>query len=1235
MGRKWTEAQYEAIFAGKCNLLVAAGAGTGKTAVLVERIIHRITDASEGVDIDRLLIVTFTNAAASEMKERIGERLSKLLESDCNSRNIRKQLALLNQSNIMTIHSFCLKIIKSNFHLIDLDPGFRVCDNTEAILLKQDALHEILEERYQQGKSEFLDLVDSFKGKDDIRLQNMILSLYEFSKSNPWPEKWLKKAVEDFNIGEDFNFEETLWAKTLMHSLNMEISGYRDKMENAVEIIKNTPELEHYLAPFEDDIGEMDEILKTSSWNEMMEKFIKLEFHKLPSKRTEDSIKPIKERVKSIKDEVKKKLNDIRENIFLNSYNLTGDIRRIYPKINCLVSLVLDFNDRYYDKKRERGVLDFSDIEHFCLEILTDVDDRGNIVPSQAALEYRNYFKEIFIDEYQDSNEVQEVIINMISGKGKDANLFMVGDVKQSIYRFRQSKPELFLQKYDSYSEKKGSGSRKIKLSENFRSRKEIIDAVNYLFKQIMCREVGELSYDDSECLISSAKYKPCSERCGGAVEIYLADKVENKSEPERDNGEIVDNIQVEARMAAEKIKELVNPAPGKKCFNVYDSEKGCYRAAAYRDIVILMRTTQNWAPTFVEELNSLDIPVFADTSTGYLDAVEIKTIISLLEIIDNPIQDIPLISVLRSPIGAFSPEELVDLRMVNRKIPFYEVLRAAAGESQSPKYSLDDIGDRLRHKAAVFLERLENWRKKVIYMPINEFLWHLYTETGYYGFVGAMPGGVQRQANLRMLFEKAKEYEKSSYKGLFNFINFINKLRSSSGDLGSAKVLGENENVVRIMSIHKSKGLEFPIVILSGTGKNFNLTDTNRSLLFHDKLGFGPDCIDVERHISYPTVIKQILKRKLKVETLSEEMRILYVAFTRAKEKLIITGMVRDVEKTAKKWCECASYGGIKLSEYSLVDAKSFLDWIGPAVARHHCGKPIRDLSGISQNPVWVVEGDNSRWKVCIEDRDRFAGGSSENNDAEDAAKWIRSLDCNNRKGKYKNEIYKRLDWKYKYEEASKIPVKFSVSELKRRFKLIDREDSVEFIEPVHLKKPVFLEKKKGLTAAERGTIMHLVMQHIDIDKVDSYSEIEEQVDKLLHMEFITEEEARSVSVRKILKFFNSSLGRRMKKAGNLYREVPFYMEVGSNEIYGNLDPKLYRDEKILIQGIIDCYFQEGNELVLLDYKTDYVENMENIKEKYKIQIYYYARALEKMTGKRVKNKYLYLFYNDNILEV
>lgn len=1235
MNTKWTETQKSAIFTPNCNLLVAAGAGTGKTAVLVERILQKVINDSEEVDIDKLLVVTFTNAAASEMKERVGEALSKLLELNCTSKNLQRQLALLNQSNIMTIHSFCLKVIKNNFHRIDLDPNFRICDDTESKLLKQDALLELFEEKYEEENLEFLNLADGYGGKNDSKLQDIVLSLYEFSQGNPWPKRWLQDVLKDFDLGNDFDFGDTKWAKVLMHNVTVELKGCKNKMKNILNTIENIEGLEHYLEAFKSDIESIDKLISITTWDEIRDEFIKLSFNKLPSKRTDPLLKSYKDKARNTRDEVKKKLISIREDIILCTDNIYENFKEVYPLMKSLIFLVMDFYEKYHNKKSERNMIDFNDIEHFCLEILTSKDKNGDIIPSEAALEYREYFEEIFIDEYQDSNEVQEVIMNMISRKNIYANLFMVGDVKQSIYRFRQARPELFLEKYNSYDEKEGSKNRKIKLSENFRSRKEIIDAINYIFKQIMCREVGELDYGEEECLKSSARYEPFEGNCGGDVELHVVDKKENEDKLEEDENEegLLNAISVEARLVASKINELVNPSLDQYNFKVYDKEINNYRSIMYKDIVILMRATQNWAPVFVEELNNSGIPVFADTSVGYFQAIEIKTIISLLQIIDNPLQDIPFIAVLHSPIGGFSPEDLIDLRVVNREISFYEILKAIKEHSLELKYSLEHIDERLEYKVERFFNKLCLWRRKVIHMPIDEFIWHIYMETGYYGFVGAMPGGIQRQANLRMLFERAKQYKNISYKGLFNFINFINKLKSSSTDMGNAKILGENENVVRIMSIHKSKGLEFPVIILSGAGKRFNLTDINKSVLFHKELGLGPEYVNSKRHISYPTIVKQVLKRKLKMETLSEEMRILYVAFTRAKEKLIITGTVDNIENTFQRWCEAAYCEGDKLPEYSLINSRNFLDWIGPAVARHPCGELIRKLCPFKYNLNLITE-DDSKWKVFVYSKDNFKNTLDENID-EDIIGQIKSLELDNNKEIYKNEVYRRLNWTYKYEQSSKIAAKFSVSELKRRFKLIDTENGIEFMEPIYLKKPAFLRESKGLTPSERGIIMHLVMQHINIDKVGSYGQIKEQVDKLVFREFITEAEARSISIYKIIKFFNSEIGIRMKKSNNVYREVPFYMEIESTELYKQLPQHIYRDEKVLIQGIIDCYFEENNELILVDYKTDHVEDIDSIKEKYQVQIYYYGRALEKLTGKKVKRKYLYLFSKDYTLDL
>lgn len=1279
MSTKWTEEQREAIFTKNCNLLVAAGAGAGKTAVLVERIIQRIVDDKEAIDIDKLLVVTFTNAAAAEMRERIGDAISKQLEARPESKKLQRQLTLLNQSNIMTIHSFCLQVIKNNFHVIDIDPSFRVSDNTEAILLKQETIDELFEDKYEESNNEiFLKLVDAYGGKNDFKVQSMVLNLYEFAKSTPWPKLWLSDMAERFNVSDDFNFGDSEWANILLSYLNIEVEACKSKMEKAVEIVENAAGIEYYLEPFNIELQNIYSILHCNSWEDLKRNFSELSFEKIPVKRNKDADKEAKEKSKKIRDEVKKKLSEIKENIFTGTDSIGNNLRELYPMMKCLAKLVMSFDEKYSIKKRERGIVDFSDIEHFCLNILTSKDEDGNIVSSQVALEYKQQFEEILIDEYQDSNEVQEVIMNAISRKNDIPNMFMVGDVKQSIYRFRQAKPELFLGKYNRYSEERGTEERKIKLFKNFRSRPEIINGVNYLFEQIMSKEIGELEYDEGEALKSGAEYPKlqCDEEiikklekdeqsekeaceynikniCGGDIELHLIDKQSNDvfEMDDLDTNEAInvdleeetaDNIQIEARLVAKRIKELLD-SNSKEKFNVYDKDIKGYRPVRYKDIVILMRATSNWAPTFVEELTNASIPVFADTATGYFETVEIRTIMSLLQIIDNPIQDIPLIAVLRSPIEAFEPEELMDIRMVNKDISFYEAMKAIENDKVSSekeeielkKYTTEHISQELKDKVLNFLNKLNKWRKKVLHIPIDEFIWYLYIETGYYGFVGAIPGGPQRQANLRILFERAKQYEKTSYKGLFNFINFVNKLKSSSGDMGSAKILGENEDVVRIMSIHKSKGLEFPIVILAGAGKQFNLMDMNRSILFHGELGLGPDYVDPDRRISYPTVVKQVLKRKIKVETLSEEMRILYVAFTRAKEKLIITGTINNIVNTAEKWYEAAARKGNKISEYAIGNAKSYLDWIGPAMIRHICGKNLREIIGKENVSEFVID-DRSRWSIKTWNKESFMKKVNlDDEEDQDIIKEIESASLTNEKSKYNQEISRRLNWEYEYMKSSDIPAKFSVSELKRKFTMIDVDESREMISSVVLKKPIFIQKKRTLSAAEKGTLLHLVMQHLELDKVSSNEEIMEQVKRLIQREFITEKEGKVVQIDKILKFFKTDLGQRMKNAKNVYRETPFFIEVSAVELYKDLPKELYENEKVLIQGIIDCYFEEDDKLVLLDYKTDFVEDINRFKEKYNLQIYYYKRALEKMTGKSIKNTYLYSFFKDEVIEI
>lgn len=1217
---KWTDEQKTAITASGSNILVAAAAGSGKTAVLVERIIRKITDQVNPIDIDKLLVVTFTNAAAAEMRERIGTAIAKSLDENPTSKQLQRQLTLLTKANIMTMHSFCLDVIRNNFHNIDLDPNFRIADDTESILIRQECIEELLEMKYEEKDKDFLAFAECFSDKDDRKLESLILNLHSFTESYPWPEKWLTKASEDFNVDDTFDFENTAWAEILLESYHIELSSVKEQLAIAVKMIKSTDGLQHYLINFEEDKAYVSDLLECKNLNELSKMLQCIDFKTLSRKKISESAAPVKERVKAIRDDAKSVIKSLKDELSPRGVSIKDGIRHMYPVMKCLSDSVIAFDKIYSDKKREKGILDFSDIEHFCLDILTRHDTDESNIPAKR---YMEKFEEILIDEYQDSNLVQEEIMNSIAKKkdGKPINVFMVGDVKQSIYRFRQAMPELFLEKYKSYHEDGNGYEMKVKLFKNFRSRREVLSGVNYIFRQVMSNRVGELDYTKEEALNYGADYKTCDDiNCGGDIEVHILERTSGKEiDFDSEEDEIPDNIQLEARLAAKKIKEIIYGDSNQEPLMVFDNATKSYRNAQFRDIVILMRATFNWSSIFMEELSKEDIPVYADVGTGYFETSEIRTMLSLLEIIDNPLQDIPLIGVLRSPIASFSSEELIDIRLIDKEVSYYEALKKSTTE-----------------KAKSFVKRLEQWRKKSLYLPIDEFIWYLYTETGFYGFAGAMIGGTQRQANLRLLFEKAKAYEKTSLKGLFNFIDFIRKLKSSSADFGSAKMLGEEENVVRIMSIHKSKGLEFPVVIVSGMGKQFNKRDINSSILFHVKMGFGPDYIDTDRRISYPTIVKQALKKKINLEMLSEEMRILYVAFTRAKEKLIITGSVRNIESSTSKWCSIASKRSVKLSEYDIIRSSNFLDWICPALARHSSGETIRAEAGVTD--IDIVN-DESSFSIKFWSANEFIKSEVDNvNEDIDIIKEIESLNLSTGESKYKAEIDRRLSWKYRLIMSSSIPAKISVTELKNKFykEVLEEDGQMQgsIKEKIMLRKPQFLLEEKK-TAAQKGTLMHLVMQHIDLKRTRTMDEIKCELSRLANQEFLTEDEVKSIDINKIFNFFNSDIGNRMIHSKNVKREVPFYMEIKCTDIYKELDKDTYGNENVMLQGIIDCYFEEDDDLVLLDYKTDFVTDINTIKDRYRIQLEYYAKALKEMTGKDIKDKYIYLFYIDKTVKL
>ena len=1235
---KWTDEQQQAIDTRKCNLLVAAAAGSGKTAVLVERIIKIITNEENPVDIDKLLVVTFTSAAAAEMRERIAAAISKALEKNPNSKNLQKQLTLLSRANITTMHSFCLDVIKNYFYTIDLDPSFRIADETEITLMKNEIIEDIFEELYEEDNEYFKGLVEAYStAKDDEKLKDIILNLYKFSMSGPWPESWLIEKAEEFNINTLEELDKTKWVEILKDNIRVEVEGFINMYHKAIELISDTEGLEAYLDTFRGDLECLENVYESLNYglSEIYAALNGVVFTKLKTVRKSAVFdENAQGTVKSIRDTVKKKVKSLIEDsfTFTPEESLQG-IKDVYPYMKELSRITLDFLDKFNEKKREKNLLDFNDLEHLCLKILIDRDENNNIIPSGVAEHFKEFFDEVLVDEYQDSNNVQETIIDLVSRKNSDdPNVFMVGDVKQSIYRFRQAKPELFLDKYSRYPLASGGKERKIQLYKNFRSRDEVLRGVNFIFKMVMSNVVGELEYTDDEALHLGATFLENQEEdseVGGSIELHIIDKSGNEAEEvveeelQESEEEEVDAISLEAKLVSKRIKELFEVKDGKR-FKVFDKETKEYRDVKYKDIVILLRATKNWSEIFLDELGAEGIPVYADTGSGYFESIEIRTIMSLLKIIDNPLQDVPMIAVLKSPIMGFTAEELSEIRLLNKEKYFYEIIKDIYDE----KY---EVSDTLKAKCNKVISDLEKWRNKTIYTPIDEFIWYLYMDTAYYGYVGAMPNGTLRQANLKILFQRAKQYESTSFKGLFNFITFINKLRKSSGDMGSAKILGENEDVVRIMSIHKSKGLEFPIVFTCGMGKQFNLMDLSNSILFHEELGFGPDFVNLNNRNSYSTLAKEAIKKRIRLETLSEEMRILYVAFTRAKEKLIITGATRDLDKSIKNWVSAASLDENIILPSEVLKGKSYLDWIAMAICKHRQGEELREQCGASRE---LIVNDFSNWDVQMWRKSDILGDKNlepvdkiEENTLNITATNI-SVD---------KEIKRRLGYKYQYEEGSILPSNVSVSDLKRKdLQYEDEAETLEIFREKEIIKPKFLQEEKGFTAAEKGTLMHYVMLRLDFDRVGSVAEIKKQIEELVLNKSLTEKEAKVIRYTKIFNFFKSDLGKRILKAHEegrmVHRELPFFTEISSLDINPELNKEIYQNEKIRLQGIIDGFFKEEDGIVLFDYKTDYLEegNEDEIIERYMVQMKYYKEALEKVTESRVKEVYLYLFALD-----
>lgn len=1125
------------------------------------------------------------------MREKILEAIYKKIEENPEDENLQKQIILLNKASISTIHSFCLDVIKNNFYEIDVSANTRIADDSEILLLQQEVIDDLFEEKYEEEDSNFIKLIKTYtKYNQDEVLKDLILRVYSYIQASPFPEEWLEEQIEKLNIGDGTNFSDTVWGKIITENANQILEDSILKLQNIRTKMTCFPELDKFTAKIEDDIDKYTYIQNNlSDWDTAVEAIntLKNAMWTKDQKITND----LKDEAKDVRESTKDEFKKVKKLMNCSSEEAVQDIKYMYPILKMLKDLILEFSQKFYQRKREKNIMDFSDMEHLALKILVKKDENGNIVKSEIAKKYENKFEEIAIDEYQDSNLVQEYILTSVS---RGNNIFMVGDVKQSIYKFRQARPKLFLDKYDNYKLDPVNGEdRKIQLFKNFRSRSNILDFTNLVFEDIMSRELGNIEYNQDEYLnlganfeeIQNQDYKTELEILDLSEEnddIWKTDEEETEEEQEK-----VEDVVLEARFVARKIKELIDSK-----YQIIDKKTG-RRDIQYKDIAILLRTSSGVANVYEKEISELEIPVYSDSSSQYLQSVEIETIMSLLRIINNPMQDIPLVTVMRSPIGNFTDNELIEIRMVDRNSSFYEALLKSDLE-----------------KAHRFLSLLKELREDEEYMTLDEWIWNIYTKTGYMNYVNLMPNGALRVSNLRMLFERAKQYEEASFKGLYNFINFIDKIKFNQEDLKAAKIIGENENVVRIMTIHKSKGLEFPVVILAGVGKQFNFRDLNGKILLDQDLGMGPQYIDSDRYIEFKTLAKKALAIKAKNEAISEEMRILYVALTRAKEKLIIVGRQKDVnKKMSEKQKLLEIYSTIddnKINPYLLQKYKTYLDWL----------ELIYLKEGVANTKNLFTVNINKREKTSVKIE----------NEVEDISKKIIEESNKNNDEQEKEKIKEILNWQYKHQSIEGIPTKTSVSKLKEK-----REQEVQITQ-----EPKFIneEAKTKLTGAQKGTLIHLCLQKMKETEEYNLEKITELIEELKDKEIITEIEVQNIDKEKLLEYTNSQLWTELKQAKEIHKEHPFYINIKASRIYNQINKE--DDEEILVQGVIDLFFiDKDDKLILVDYKTDYVQNENELVEEYKGQLDLYKEALEQSLNKKVDKMCIYSVYLNKLIEI
>ena len=1199
----WTNEQQAAIDSRGQTLLLSAAAGSGKTAVLVERIIRRLLDKEYPIDITELLVVTFTKAAAAEMRDRIGTALMKAL-SETKDPRVERQLALLPSAQISTLHAFCQHVIRKYFYTIDLDPAFSIAGEEELNLLRRQVLEDVFLSYYEDDEKASIlyplaDMFGSDRG-DDI-LMDTVSRMYTYARSLAWPEHWLKEAARAYDVAPDAVIDDMVWAGPIKDAVRRILEEDARLYDGVLYHLRQREAFAPACDTFVAEQAALRQAAQARSWNDLSRFVRAIDFPRLKSlRKLSDDDKAVWERCKKVRDDVKKDVIKTLQSVYFSATpeEWLDGMRAMKPVMDGLVTLTLDFAKAYGAAKKEKGWIDFSDLEHFCLQILLAPDaSPEHPVPSAAAEELRSQYEEVFIDEYQDTNGVQELITRLVSGED---NRFMVGDIKQSIYRFRLADPTLFLEKYQSFSRDEKAVQRCIDLGRNFRSVPVVLDAVNAVFSRAMTAEAAGMDYGEREKLYAG-RQAPDDERwIGGPVEV---DIVPTPSDEEDDDGSTA--FEKECRFIAGRIGELL--ASGRMAAR----KDGTLEPLSYRHIVVLLRSMAGKADVLIQALQEGGIPSYAEQSGGYFAAVEVQVMLALLRCIDNPEQDLAMAAVLRSPLVGLDETALAGVRLAGDGTLWQNLPAFVA--------SLPDGVDE-KEDLQQFMAAFDSWRTYSRRHGVAELLQRLYDDTAYVDFVGAMPGGDVRQANLKALYDRARQYEEAGFRGLFRYLQLMDKMKEDGLDLAPAKVVSEKEDVVRIMSIHKSKGLEFPVVFVADMGKAFNRRDTQDQILFHNRLGIGLKQYDPEWRISYPTLIWSGIAAQLRWEGTAEEERILYVAMTRARDQLILTGHSSHIDRDWQRWT----------SRLNPAQAKSYFDWVMPAALAPFGAKADADYA--RPGAAW----QDAIWQVRIA---RAVPAGTVEEGAYDGEPRLEALRRGDLTGTpVPSWLDEQLSWQYAYPQAVRTAAKFSVSEVKRRYQELHSDElqdeaalsvpAAAVIPPAPGEDDAFAAlppwlagEEAAVSGAQRGTALHKALQYITPAADQTTATLRREIDAFVRQGLLSREEAKLVYVPVLAAFCQSDIGRRMAESPELHREYPFTVLLAG----GDPLPETETGEQILIQGVIDCLFREDDAWILVDYKSDRLETADAFRSRYAVQLALYKRAVEQITHRPVEETYIY----------